>query len=70
MDDYDTYDKDGTRLFRVRGTCKEDVMTTQIQPEKVLNWIQILAHLNFRGTDKLTYNDQINTRSISILCIL
>jgi len=34
MDDHDTYDKDGTRLFRVRGTCKEDVMTTQIQPEK------------------------------------
>ena len=34
MDDYDTYDKDGTRLFRVRGTCTEDVMTTQIQPEQ------------------------------------
>jgi hypothetical protein len=48
MDDYDTYDKDGTRLFRVRGTCKEDVMTTQIQPEKVLNSVQILAQLYFR----------------------
>lgn len=34
MEDYDSYDKDGTRLFRVRGTCAEDVMTTQIQPEK------------------------------------
>ena len=31
--DHDTYDKDGTRLFRVRGTCPEDVMTTQMQPE-------------------------------------
>jgi hypothetical protein len=48
MEDYDTYDKDGTRLFRVRGTCKEDVMTTQIQPEKVLNSVQILAQLYFR----------------------
>ena len=32
--DHDTYDTDGTRLFRVRGTCPEDVMTTQMQPEK------------------------------------
>ena len=39
MEDYDTYDKDGTRLFRVRGTCQEDVMTTQIQPEKVLDML-------------------------------
>ena len=31
--DHDTYDTDGTRLFRVRGTCAEDVMTTQMQPE-------------------------------------
>jgi len=33
MQDYDTYDQDGTRLFRVR-TCSEDVRTTQIQPEE------------------------------------
>ena len=31
----DSYDVDGTSLFRVRGTCPEDVMTTQIQPECV-----------------------------------
>ena len=31
----DSYDVDGTSLFRVRGTCPEDVMTTQIQPESV-----------------------------------
>ena len=36
MEDYDTYDTDGTRLFRVRGTCPEDLMTTQIQPEQVV----------------------------------
>merc|ERR1712136_382617 len=28
-----SYDVDGTSLFRVRGTCPEDVMGTQIQPE-------------------------------------
>jgi len=32
-EDEDSYDVDGTSLFRVRGTCQEDVMTTQIQPE-------------------------------------
>jgi len=31
--DHDTYDVDGTRLFRVRGTCDEDVRAVQIQPE-------------------------------------
>ena len=31
----DSYDVDGRSLFRVRGTCPEDVMTTQIQPECV-----------------------------------
>ena len=31
--DHDTYDQDGTRLFRVRGTCAEDVRVVQIQPE-------------------------------------
>ncbi len=39
MEDHDTYDTDGTRLFRVRGTCPEDLMTTQIQPEKVVIYI-------------------------------
>ena len=34
-EDEDSYDVDGTSLFRVRGTCPEDVMTTQIQPECV-----------------------------------
>ena len=37
MEDYDWFDKDGVRLFRVRGTCPEDVMTTQIQPEEARN---------------------------------
>ena len=32
--DHDTYDVDGTRLFRVRGICEQDVRTVQIQPEK------------------------------------
>ncbi|KAL0275575.1 UNVERIFIED_CONTAM: hypothetical protein PYX00_003387 [Menopon gallinae] len=31
--DNDTYDTDGTRLFRVRGTCSEDVRAVQM-PEK------------------------------------
>jgi len=31
--EHDTYDVDGTRLFRVRGTCDEDVRAVQIQPE-------------------------------------
>ena len=35
MERQDSYDTDGTALFRVRGTCPEDVMTTQIQPECV-----------------------------------
>ena len=38
MEDYDWFDKDGVRLFRVRGTCPEDVMTTQIQPEEARNF--------------------------------
>ena len=38
MEDYDWLDKDGVRLFRVRGTCPEDVMTTQIQPEEARNF--------------------------------
>ena len=29
--DHDTYDADGTRMFRVRGTCAEDVRATQVQ---------------------------------------
>ena len=37
MERQDSYDTDGTALFRVRGTCPEDVMTTQIQPECVRN---------------------------------
>lgn len=28
--DHDTYDVDGTRLFRIRGTCAEDVRATQM----------------------------------------
>ena len=28
--DHDTYDADGTRMFRVRGTCAEDVRATQV----------------------------------------
>lgn len=28
--DHDTYDVDGTRLFRIRGTCVEDVRATQM----------------------------------------
>jgi len=28
--DHDTYDVDGTRLFRIRGTCSEDVRATQM----------------------------------------
>lgn len=31
--DNDTYDTDGTRLFRIRGTCSEDVRAVQL-PEK------------------------------------
>ena len=31
--DHDTYDADGTRLFRIRGTCAEDVRAVQL-PEK------------------------------------
>jgi len=34
LHDNDTYDVDGTRLFRVRGICEQDVRTVQIQPEK------------------------------------
>lgn len=29
--DYDSYDVDGTRLFRIRGTCAEDVRATQVE---------------------------------------
>jgi len=29
--DHDTYDTDGTRLFRVRGTCAEDVRAVQVE---------------------------------------
>jgi len=32
--DHDTYDADGTRLFRVRGTCAQDIRVVQIQPEE------------------------------------
>jgi len=32
--DNDTYDVDGTRLFRVRGTSDQDVRAVQVQPEK------------------------------------
>lgn len=28
--DHDTYDVDGTRLFRIRGTCADDVRATQM----------------------------------------
>ena len=28
--DHDTYDADGTRMFRVRGTCAGDVRATQV----------------------------------------
>ena len=31
--DHDTYDTDGTRLFRVRGTCAEDVRAEQVPEE-------------------------------------
>ena len=30
MKDHDTYDVDGTRLFRIRGTCAEDVRADQM----------------------------------------
>jgi gelsolin len=29
--DHDSYDVDGTRLFRIRGTCAEDVRATQVE---------------------------------------
>lgn len=29
--DYDSYDADGTRLFRIRGTCAEDVRASQVE---------------------------------------
>lgn len=29
--DHDSYDVDGTRLFRIRGTCSEDVRATQVE---------------------------------------
>jgi len=30
LQDYDTYDADGTRLFQVRGTCPDDVRAVQV----------------------------------------
>ena len=30
INDHDTYDVDGTRMFRIRGTCPDDVRATQV----------------------------------------
>ena len=56
-EDEDSYDVDGTSLFRVRGTCPEDVMTTQIQPEVVRT--KLILHKDFERIEMHLYNFQI-----------
>ena len=48
--DHDTYDVDGTRMFRVRGTCQEDTRAVQVCVTiEILNFVVISFYTGGRG---------------------
>lgn len=53
--DHDTYDKDGTMLFQVRGSCPEDVRAVQVAEKAASLNSDDSFYLVTPGTDYLWF---------------